>query len=217
MAEIHPKRIRGNWKELEQGKECVRPHLDYDPENAMKKVFIGGSRKLGRLNRAIKERADNIVGQDFQILIGDANGADKAVQQYLAEKGYKNVIVFCMGDTCRNNIGKWETKAIASHRNKKDFSYFAVKDKEMSEQADYGFMLWDGKSKGTLNNIVNTLQRNKYVLVYFSPSKEFVTLKSPSDLEHLLQKCDQVAVQRFNHLLNIDERLGDPQKELNLS
>jgi len=183
----------------------------------MKKVFIGGSRKLSRLNRAIKERADNIVGQDFQILIGDANGADRAVQQYLAEKGYRNVIVFCMGDTCRNNIGKWETKVIASHRNKKDFSYFALKDKEMSEQADYGFMLWDGKSKGTLNNIVNTLQRNKYVLVYFSPSKEFFTLKSPSDLEHLLQNCDRGAVQRFNHLLHIDERLGDPQKEVNLS
>jgi len=183
----------------------------------MKKVFIGGSRKLCRLNRAIKERADNILGQDFQILIGDANGADKAVQQYLAEKGYKNVIVFCMGDTCRNNIGKWETKAITSHRNKKDFSYFAVKDKEMSEQADYGFMLWDGKSKGTLNNIVNTLQRNKYVLVYFSPSKEFFTLRSPSDLEHLLEKCDRTAVQRFNHMLHINERLGDPQKELDLS
>jgi hypothetical protein len=198
MAEINPKRIRGNWKEgfsldfhtlrsntkcgyesstgTRQGKKCVRPHLDYDPENAMKKVFIGGSRKLNRLNRAIKERADNIVGQDFQILIGDANGADKAIQKYLAEKAYKNVIVFCMGDTCRNNLGNWQTKAITSNRNKKDFSYFAVKDKEMSEQADYGFMLWDGKSKGTLNNIINTLQCNKYVLVYFSPSKEFFTL-----------------------------------------
>jgi hypothetical protein len=183
----------------------------------MKKVFIGGSRKLGRLNRAIKERADNIVGQDFQILIGDANGADKAVQKYLAEKGYKNVIVFCMGDTCRNNLGNWQTKAITSNRNKKDFSYFAVKDKEMSEQADYGFMLWDGKSKGTLNNIINTLQRNKYVLVYFSPSKEFFTLKSASELENLLQKCDQTAVQRFNHTLRINERLGDSQKQLNLS
>jgi hypothetical protein len=183
----------------------------------MKKVFIGGSRKLSRLNRAIKERADNIVGQDFQILIGDANGADKAIQKYLAEKGYKNVIVFCMGDTCRNNLGKWETKAIISNRNKKDFGYFSVKDKEMSEQADYGFMLWDGKSKGTLNNIINTLQRSKYVLVYFSPNKEFFTLKSASDLERLLQKCDQTAVQRFNHALRINERLGDSQKQLNLS
>jgi len=183
----------------------------------MKKVFIGGSRKLNRLNRAIKERADNIVGQDFQILIGDANGADKAIQKYLAEKAYKNVIVFCMGDTCRNNLGNWQTKAIPSNRNKKDFGYFAVKDKEMSEQADYGFMLWDGKSKGTLNNIINTLQHNKYVLVYFSPSKEFFTLKSSSDLEHLLQKCDQSAVQRFNHTLRINERLGDAQKQLNLS
>jgi len=62
----------------------------------MKKVFFGGSRKLSRLNRAIIERANNIVAQNFQILIGDANGADKAMQKYLAEKVYKNVIVFCM-------------------------------------------------------------------------------------------------------------------------
>jgi len=154
-----------------QGEKCVRPHLDYDPENAMKKVFFGGSRKLSRLNRTIRERADNIVAQDFQVLIGDANGADKAMQKYLAEKGYKNVIVFCMDDTCRNNLGNWQIKAVTSNRRKKDFSYFAAKDKEMSQQADYGFMLWDGKSKGTLNNIINTLQRNRYVL-------ETVTKKS---------------------------------------
>jgi len=183
----------------------------------MKKVFFGGSRKLSRLNRTIRERADNIVAQDFQVLIGDANGADKAMQKYLAEKGYKNVIVFCMDDTCRNNLGNWQIKAVTSNRRKKDFSYFAAKDKEMSQQADYGFMLWDGKSKGTLNNIINTLQRNRYVLAYFSPSKEFFTLKNSSDLKHLLQKCDQTAVQRFNHTLRINERLSNAQRQLKLA
>ncbi len=175
----------------------------------MTKVFFGGSRKLSQLNSAIKERADNIIGKGFEVLIGDADGADKTMQKYLVEKGYKNVIVFCMGDTCRNNLGNWQIKTVTSNRNKKDFSYFATKDKEMSEQADYGFMLWDGKSKGTLNNIINLLQRNKYVLVYLSPSKEFFTLKRSSDIKDLLQKCDQTTVQRFNHTLRINERLSD--------
>ena len=175
----------------------------------MTKVFFGGSRKLTHLNRAIRERANNIVAKGFEVLIGDANGADKAMQKYLAEKGYKNVIVFCMSGTCRNNLGNWQTKAVASNRNKRDFGYFAEKDSEMSEQADYGFMLWDGSSKGTLNNIINLLQGNKYVLVYFSPSKKFFTLKSPSELENLLQKCDPISVRRFNHTLRITERLMD--------
>lgn len=175
----------------------------------MTKVFFGGSRKLTHLNRAIKERADNIVAKGFEVLIGDANGADKAMQKYLAEKGYKNVIVFCMSGTCRNNLGNWQTKIVASNGDKKDFNYFAAKDKEMSDKADYGFMVWDGKSKGTLNNIVNLLQGNKYVLVYFSPSKKFFTLKSASELENLLRKCDPINVRRFNHTLRISERIID--------
>jgi len=179
----------------------------------MTKVFFGGSRNLSRLNRVIRERADNIVAKGFEVLIGDANGADKAMQQYLVGKGYKNVVVFCMGHTCRNNLGNWQTKVVTSKRDKMDFSYFAEKDREMSNHADYGFMLWDGRSKGTLNNIINLLQCSKYVLVYFSPSKEFLTLKKPSDLENLLQKCDPTTVQRFNHTLRIDERLSNTKAQ----
>jgi len=182
----------------------------------MTKVFFGGSRKLSRLNRVIRERADNIVAKGFEVLIGDANGADKAMQKYLAEKGYKNVVVFCMGHACRNNLGNWQTKVVTSKRDKMDFSYFATKDEEMSNHADYGFMLWDGKSKGTLNNIINLLQCSKYVLVYFSPSKEFFTLKRPSDLENLLQKCDPTTVQRFNHTLRINERLSNTKAQSQL-
>jgi len=180
----------------------------------MKKVFIGGSRKLSRLNRAIRKRADNLVSKDFQVLIGDANGADKAMQKYLAEKGFNNVIVYCMGDTCRNNLGNWETKCVNSNRNKKDFLYYVEKDTAMSEHADYGFMLWDGESKGTLNNIINLLQRYKYVLVYFSSSKEFFNLKDHSDLENLLKRCDPATVQRFKHTLRISERLNTTQRQL---
>lgn len=42
----------------------------------MTKVFFGGSRKLSTLNHAIRQRADNIVDKRFEVLIGDANGAD---------------------------------------------------------------------------------------------------------------------------------------------
>ena len=38
------------------------------------------------------------------ILVGDANGADKAVQQHVASRRYEHVLVYCM-DECRNNIG----------------------------------------------------------------------------------------------------------------
>jgi hypothetical protein len=148
-----------------------------------------------------------------------SNGADKAMQKYLAEKGYQNVIVFCMDGISRNNIGSWHTKVVTSKSEKKDFGYYAAKDKEMSEEADYGFMLWDGRSKGTLNNIINLLQRNKYVLVYFSPSKVFFTLKNGSDLQNLLRKCDPITIKRFDRTLRITDRLIDAktQKQFKLA
>ncbi len=52
----------------------------------MTTVFIGGSRSITRLNDTIRYTADNIMRQCFAIVIGDANGADKVVQSYLAEK-----------------------------------------------------------------------------------------------------------------------------------
>ena len=183
----------------------------------MTKVFIGGSRKISRLNLAIRERVDNIVSKKMEVLIGDANGADKAMQKYLAEKEYKEVIVFCMGGNCRNNIGNWKIDVCKSDRIIKDFNYYEIKDRAMSDQADYGFMLWDGQSKGTLNNIINLLQRGKNVLVYFSINKNFLSLKNFSELENLLKECNPDNARRFYHTLRIRDRLAKAQKELKLA
>ena len=67
----------------------------------MTTVFIGGSRKITRLNDTIRSRADNIMRQHFTVIIGDANGADKAMQSYFTAKGYRDVIVYCMDNRCR--------------------------------------------------------------------------------------------------------------------
>jgi hypothetical protein len=69
-------------------------------------VFIGGSRAVSRLNAPIRDRIDDLLNCGCTILVGDANGADKAVQQYLAGRRYTRVTVFCM-ENCRNNIGAW--------------------------------------------------------------------------------------------------------------
>ena len=57
----------------------------------MTNVFLGGSRRISKLNTEIKERVQNIINQQFVVLIGDASGTDKAFQQFLKEKDYKNV------------------------------------------------------------------------------------------------------------------------------
>jgi probable addiction module antidote protein len=52
----------------------------------MNTVFIGGSRHVSRLPAPAKERLDNIVKSGFHIVVGDANGADKAVQKATPEE-----------------------------------------------------------------------------------------------------------------------------------
>lgn len=46
------------------------------------KVFIAGPRAVPRLNKSIEERLQNIYYNNFTVLVGDANGADKAIQDY---------------------------------------------------------------------------------------------------------------------------------------
>ena len=74
----------------------------------MTSVFIGGSRAISKLNAPLREKLDDFIQRGCTIFIGDANGADKAVQQHLASREYDHVVVYCM-DRCRNNIGGWAT------------------------------------------------------------------------------------------------------------
>ena len=177
-------------------------------------VFIGGSRRLGKLAAPVKERIDKIINNGFTILIGDANGTDRCVQDYLASKHYRNVIVFCMEGVCRNNIGDWDTKGIEASGTGKDFNYYSTKDLQMAKEASYGFMIWDAKSNGTLNNIINLLKRDKKILVYFSPDKAFHKLRGFQDLSGLLAKCDRKELERFEKKFGISRLLNSEQPEL---
>ncbi len=171
------------------------------------KVFIGGSRKLSRLNADLKHRIDAIIGKRFTIMVGDANGADKAVQRYLAEKRYKNVAVFCMVGGCRNNIGNWPIRAINASEGAHGFAFYSTKDRAMVDEASHGLMLWDGESKGTLNSIINLVRQHKPVVVYFAPEKIFITMRTVQDVTDLLMKCDRASVQRFERELDIARTL----------
>jgi adenine-specific DNA-methyltransferase len=164
-------------------------------------VFIGGSRSVSKLNAPLRERLDDFIRRGDTILIGDANGANKAVQQYLADCDYRKVIVFCMQE-CRNNIGAWPTRSVKPPSDRKDFSYYAAKDFIMAEEAKCGVMLWDAKSKGTLQNMLNLVGAGKRTLVYFAPTKDFHVLASEQDLQILLARCEkrdlETAVRRLD-------------------
>lgn len=165
--------------------------------SALIKVFIGGSRHISRLNKIIRERLNNIISNKYQVLLGDANGADKSVQEFFYEMHYKSVLVYCSGDYCRNNVGSWDvinvTVPTSTHGNR----FYMVKDARMAEAADYGFMLWDGKSPGTLNNVFNLLIHKKKALLYYSPEKCLLTISKLEDIDLLLAKWEPNDLLRF--------------------
>lgn len=173
----------------------------------MTTVFLSGSRKINRLNDVIRCRIRNIIEQEFHIIVGDANGADKAMQSYLADEQYQNVSIFCSGQTCRNNVGSWPSEMISVNSKLKGRAFYTQKDNAMAAKADFGLVLWDGKSEGSINNTLELLKNGKKSVVYFSPKKKFFKIKTPEDAYNLLQMCDSTAWSNLYGSKNIREKM----------
>lgn len=175
----------------------------------MTTVFLSGSRKISRINQAIRERLDNMVANKLSIIVGDANGADKAMQGYLAELAYSDVTVFCAGDRCRNNVGEWQTQAVSVSKELKGRDFYAQKDKEMAKLADFGLVLWDGKSAGSITNVLELLKLGKKVVVYYAPEKAFHTVSDIEAAQRLLGKCDQDTFSSISRKVQIGSTLRE--------
>lgn len=127
------------------------------------KIFISGSKSIGKLNPKVEKMLDRIIRNNHNILIGDCYGADLAVQRFLSEQGYKNVTVYTACASARNNAGNWTEKRIATE--KTGFYAHRQKDIAMIKECDFGIMIFDGKSKGTLANIKDLKSSVKMMIV----------------------------------------------------
>ncbi len=155
----------------------------------MIRVFVGGSRHISRLPEEARVRLKNVMERQHSVLVGDANGVDKAVQSYLAAAHYDRVTVYCSGDKCRNNIGFWETRKVITQKGRRDFNFYAAKDKEMAREAEFGLMIWDGKSLGTVMNLLRLVDSSKKAVLIDVSDKQQVTLSSKEDWEVVVSKC----------------------------
>jgi len=172
----------------------------------MTKVFIGGSRTIGRLNEDIRLRLDRIIEKSLPIAIGDANGADRAVQQYLCDKRYGEVEVFCAGKKPRNNIGGWPLRQVGVDGSPRGFDFYAAKDRVMAEEASVGLMIWDGKSLGTVMNALRLIKQGKKVAMYVGAFGHFVDLEGVSDWDEFVANHAIDLKPRLEHQARIEER-----------
>ena len=52
------------------------------------KVFIGGPLKIKTLKPDVISKLNSIIKKKYKVLIGDANGIDKTIQNYFFNKKY---------------------------------------------------------------------------------------------------------------------------------
>lgn len=155
----------------------------------MNTIFIGGSRHVSRLPSEVKKRLDNVVASGHRVIVGDANGADKAVQKHFHDIHYDKVTVFCSGASPRNNLGTWLTHHVDAPKNAKGFQFYAAKDREMTREADFGLMIWDGKSPGTVLNVLRLAIAGKIAVLFNVPDKDVVNIKSVDAWRNFIAHC----------------------------
>lgn len=179
----------------------------------MTTVFLSGSRRISRVGEDVRQRLTNMVENGLDIITGDASGADKAMQACLAELHYPKVTVYFVGDAPRNNVGGWAAKrVIGNDGNLTGREFYAQKDKEMSKVADCGLVLWDGKSSGSVQNMIWLLSERKKVVVYLAPERRFCSLKTQDELVELLRQCDERTLDDLERKIALPDTLRKPNR-----
>lgn len=173
----------------------------------MHKVFISGSMRIKNLDKNVTNRINNIVKSNYQIIVGDADGVDSSIQEYLKQKESNLVVVYCSGDQPRNNIGHWTVERIHTESTPGTRAFFTAKDIRMVEDCDYGLMVWDTKSTGTLSNAIELLKRKKISLIYINKTKEFLKIKEVTDLEKLISYMSESAFVKADQKLNLRKQI----------
>ena len=140
------------------------------------KVFISGSISIKKIPRDVFTSLDKIISSNFEILVGDAYGVDKLVQEYCLNKNYFRVTVYSILATPRNRISEYfNYKKIQVDVNiKNGAERQQQKDIAMTKDSDYSFVIWDEKSRGSYQNIVRAIKSNKKVKVYLMRHKKFL-------------------------------------------
>lgn len=142
-------------------------------------VFVSGSSKTqfkdsgyyrpslpGKVKRQLKSE----MKKGSHIIVGDAPGIDRQVQDYLKRKRYSNVEVFGPGSKQVRYLAnkKWKTTLVDNpDAEEMSSEWLAAKDFVMSGIADRGIAVTlDNGAKATRKNVQRLIDANKDVYVY---------------------------------------------------
>lgn len=176
-------------------------------------VFVAGSIAISRLHPLVLARLATIVERGFPIVVGDADGVDSAVQQALLEAAASAVTVYCSGDNPRNNVGDWPVEAIHPMATPGTRAWFTAKDLAMAEAAEYGLMIWDAKSTGTLSNVLALVAQGKTCVVFVNKDKNFVTVTDTDGVDRLVACMSAAARAKAETKMALSKRIAALRNE----
>lgn len=186
------------------------------------KVFISGSIDIKQLPERVIPTLQTIISKGHHILIGDAGGVDKLVQDYLANSGYENVSIYSIYSIPRYNSGGFDhiyVPAPSDLKSERDRQKF--KDRQMADECDSFLVVWDGKSKGCFANINSAVSQAKHLKVYLQSIDNYLDKKTlNTDQVHCIYRTnvgytasefvDQlklVGVDQFEHTRSLNKFL----------
>lgn len=151
---------------------------DGDGKFVGKTTFISGSSKTQtkdspyyrrKLPKQVRSQIDERMKRGDRIIVGEAPGVDRQVQDYLKRKGYKNVEVYTSAKDPRYLANKkWKVNSVdASKYEEGSKEWLAEKDRAMTKAADEGIaVILDEGAKATRANVERLINQNKNVKVY---------------------------------------------------
>lgn len=147
-------------------------------KKARRSVFISGSSKTQfedsgyyrkELPKAIQNKIDDYIKDHAHIIVGDAPGIDRQVQDYLNEKGYDAVEIYGPGKQVRYAANdKWKTNPVdAPEFEEMSPEWLRKKDIAMTNDATEGLaVVLDNGAQATRNNVARLREQGKQAEVF---------------------------------------------------
>lgn len=141
-------------------------------------VFISGSWRTSEngspysrkvLSNKVTSKIDEYITDKKQIIVGEAPGIDRQVQDYLNSRNYRNVVVYHAGSQPRYLSNRnWNTVSILSNLEEGSKEWLASKDIAMSDAATEGLaiILDNNGAQATRNNIIRLYNSGKPVMAF---------------------------------------------------
>jgi hypothetical protein len=124
-----------------------------------KKLLLMGSKAFnsGKLPVQIRNKIDQAIERKMTIIVGEAPGANRVFQDYLASCNYREVIVG-HARSMRYNAGKWVTRKYGEK--------LRERENNMILACDSAIIIWSDKSSVIAENLEILKNLGKPVFIY---------------------------------------------------